>query len=424
MRRAEYSGGDGRLSVDEGWLLFICDDQHAAVEDLEQAARSEHPGRSLATAVTQSGFMVPPFVFARVGERIHGIVYGQVELFIDDGDMETVDGAAADPWAHFDASASASLMCGESEFNDGFWVERGVVCADSFRWAHRSGGSAVTDRSELSETAFEENRTEPDSAAIVDSAPNNIDPDSAPVEAEISLLDAFNSEFDSTIDAIRFAEVRGDSGDLETGRPKRREDRAELGATDAEPVSEMASDTETEVGVDDQDATIDLGPGQVMLDSLHAERRTVEALVCTTCENPNPPSVVRCRHCGAPLSSKGTEIRQVPQPVLGVIHLSGNREELLDADLLIGRNPGYSPLERYQRAVVHAEEDRSVSRRHIELKLEQWRVMAINLSKSARTVLESRDGRRTKLTPEIPQQLRSGDTVHYGGAWLRFEAEE
>ena len=75
MRRAEYSGGDGRLNVDEGWLLFICDGQHAAVEDLEQAARSEHPGRSLATVVTQSGFLVPPFVFARVGERLHGIVY-------------------------------------------------------------------------------------------------------------------------------------------------------------------------------------------------------------------------------------------------------------------------------------------------------------------------------------------------------------
>ena len=424
MRRAEYSGGDGRLNVDEGWLLFICDGQHAAVEDLEQAARSEHPGRSLATVVTQSGFLVPPFVFARVGERLHGIVYGQVELLIDDGDMETVDGAAADPWAHFDASASSNLMCGESEFNDGLWVERGVVCADSFRWAHRSGGSGVPDRSDLSETAFEENRTEPDSAAIVDSAPNISAPDQVPIEAEISLLDAFNSEFDSTIDAIRFAEVRGDSGDLETGRSTRRGDRAELGATDAEPVSEMASDTETEVGVDDQDATIDLGPGQVMLDNLHAERRTVEALVCTTCENPNPPAVVSCRHCSAPLSSKGTEIRRVPQPVLGVIHLSGNREELLDADLLIGRNPGYSPLERYQRAVVHAEEDRSVSRRHVELKLEQWRVMAINLSKSARTVLESRDGRRTKLMPEIPQQLRSGDIVHYGGAWLRFEAEE
>ena len=424
MRRAEYSGGDGRLSVDEGWLLFICDGQHAAVEDLEQAARSEHPGRSLATAVTQSGFMVPPFVFARVGERLHGIVYGQVELLVEDGDVTTVDGAAADPWAHFNASASSNLMCGESEFNDGFWVERGVVCAGSFRWTHRSGGSAVTTRSGPPETAFEENRTEPDSAAIVDSAPNNSDPDPEPIESEISLLDAFNSEFDTTSDAIRFAEVRGDSGDLETGRPKRRGDRSELGVTAVEPVSELASDINTEVGVEDQDATIDLGPGLVMFDSLHAERRTVEALVCTTCENPNPPSVVRCRHCSAPLSSKGTEIRQVPQPVLGVIHLSGNREELLDADLLIGRNPGYSPLERFQRAVVHAEEDRSVSRRHIELKLEQWRVVAINLSKSARTVLVSRNGRRTKLMPKIPQQLRSGDTVHYGGAWLRFEAEE
>ena len=423
MRRAEYSAGAGRLSVDEGWLLFICDGQHSAVDDLEQAVRSEHPGRSLATAVTQSGFMVPPFVFARVGERLHGIVFGQVKLLIDDGDVATVDGAAADPWAHFDASASSTLICGDSEFNDGLWVERGVACAGSFSWPHHPGGSEAADRPDPPETALEENRAEPDSAAAVDPAPNSSDPEPEPIEAEISLMDAFNSEFDETIDAIRFAEIRDDRGDQETSRPKRRGGRAELEVTDAEPVSEMAAGTKTEASVDDEDATIDLAPGQVMLHSLHAERRMVEALVCIGCENPNPPSVVRCRHCDGLLSSTGTDIRKVPQPVLGVIHLSGNREELLDANLLIGRNPGHLPLDRYQRAVIHAEEDRSVSRRHIELKLEQWKVMAINLQKSASTVLECSDGRRTKLMPGIAQQLKSGDTVHYGGAWLRFEAE-
>ena len=97
---------------------------------------------------------------------------------------------------------------------------------------------------------------------------------------------------------------------------------------------------------------------------------------------------------------------------------------LLDTDLLIGRNPGYLPLDRYQRAVEHAEQDRTVSRRHIELKLDQWKVMAINLKNGSNATLESRDGRRTRLLVGIPQQLRSGDTVYYGGAWLRFEPEE
>ena len=497
MRRAEYAGGAGRLSVRHERLLFVGDGQHSAVEDLERAVSSEHPGRALATVVTQSGFQMPPFVFARVGDRLQGIVYGPVQLEINDGDVVIVDGAEADPWRHFDASISSTLTCGDSELRSELWVEVGVVCAGSFRWSRRHGGVAGTDYSlapesaswemgqgaptggeagsgtqsasveaptevtnegsgadndmppapetegqadglaeiELPDSAQQANtgsgqQAEPATVASVDSAPDSSD--RAPMSPGLgpSLRDALDSEFDATIDAIRFAEIRSNKDDQEASWPKRRGGRAELVPAVAGPVSEITSDIDDDMiarldeGSDDEDATIDLGPGQVMLDSLHAGSRMVEALLCLECENPNPPPAVRCRYCAARLASTDTDIREVPQPVLGVIHLSGGREELLDADLLIGRNPGYLPLDRYQRAVKHAEEDRSVSRRHIELKLDQWKVMATNLTDGARTTLESRDGRRTKLLPRSPQQLRSGDTVHYGSAWLRFEPEE
>lgn len=498
MRRAEYSGGAGRLSVRHGRLLFIGDSQHSAVEDLERAVSSEHPGRALATVVTQSGFEMPPFVFARVGDRLQGIVFGPVQLEIDDGDVVIVDGAEADPWRHFDASVSSRLTCGDSELRSELWVECGVVCAGSFRWSRRHGGVAATDYSlapesasgemgqgaptggeagsstqsasvetptevtsersraasdmaaapetegqagglaeiELPDSAQQANtgsgqQAEPATVASLDSAPDSSDRAPMSPGAGSSLWDALDSEFDATIDAIRFAEVRSNKDDQEASWPKRRGGRAGLVSAVAGPVSETTSDNDDEDmiarldgGSDDQDATIDLGPGQVLLDSLHAERRMVEALVCLECENPNPPPASRCRYCAALLSSTDTDVSEVPQPALGVIHLSGGREELLDADLLIGRNPGYLPLDRYQRAVKHAEEDRSVSRRHIELNLDQWKVMVLNLNDDAHTTLESRDGRRTKLLPGSPQQLRSGDTVHYGSAWLRFEPEE
>ena len=431
MRWVEYSVGAGRLTVGDGWLVFIADGQHSSVRELERAARSKHPGRAIATAVAQSGFEVPPFIFARAGERLHGMVYGPVKLLIDDGDVATVDGLKADPWAHFSASASATLMYGDTEFKGGLWVGLGVVYADGFRWFHRSSGTAAIDSLEPPESAPEERVARPGSEAAVDSSRDASGPEPVPQGARDALLEALDSEIDSTTETIRLADFRGPDGKRLTSQPKGDGDVARSRIAGVEPESEIASNAgednlavEQDVGADDQDVTIDVGPGQVMLDNLFAERRMVDALVCTGCENPNPPSAARCRHCGSPLTSSSTAVRRVPQPVLGVIHLSGNREELLDADLLIGRNPGHLPLDPHQRLVVHAEEDRSISRRHIMLELKEWKVMATNLQESGQTTLESSEGRRTKLEPGVPQHLESGDTIHFGSAWLRFEAEE
>ena len=425
MRRAEYLRGTGRLSVGGGRLLFVSDGEHPAADSLEVAFHSGHPGRALATVVAKAEFDTPAFVFVQVDDKLHGIVYGQIAIRVDDGNAATVDGAVADPWAHFDASSDAVVAIADSGADSKLWLECGVVWAGGFRWSNRSEGVAARPRVGAA-TGGAEPHNERDLPPVEARASGDV----GPPASRPSLEEALSSEFDATIDAIRLAEVRGDKGDpgmvrpKHRGRPIRPVSAPKSVAMKSVPDHASGPLDEPADSDADSDATIDLAPGQVMLDSLHAERRMVEALVCLQCENPNPSAAIRCRHCVALLSSTNTDVREVPQPVLGVIHLSGGREELLDTDLLIGRNPMYLPLDRYQRAVVHAAHDRSVSRRHIELRLDQWRVVAVSLQKGSATIVTSREGRRARLLPGVPRQLRAGDTLHYGSAWLRFESEE
>lgn len=149
--------------------------------------------------------------------------------------------------------------------------------------------------------------------------------------------------------------------------------------------------------------------------------RTVDALVCLGCDGLNPPMTARCASCAALLWGANSEIRSVEQPALGVIHLSDERVEPLDADLLIGRNPARFGVQPHEREVVHGIGDQSVSRLHIELHLDDWTVKAINRKKGSDTTLETRLGGSERLRAGVPRQLADGDTIHFGTVWLRYE---
>jgi len=149
--------------------------------------------------------------------------------------------------------------------------------------------------------------------------------------------------------------------------------------------------------------------------------RTVDALVCLECDGLNPPMTARCANCGALLWGANSEVRSVKQPALGAIHLSDERVELLDSDLLVGRNPARFGLQPHQREVVHGIGDQSVSRLHIELILDGWTVKAINHKQGPGTTIESLLGGAETLTAETPRQLDDGDTIHFGTVWLRYE---
>ena len=291
---------------------------------------------------------------------------------------------------------------------------------------HESAGPAPTART--AGPARSDDNSEASDASAADSKPGN-EGQATGAPRRTPLIEALDIELDTTIDALRFAEIRDDSDSDSPARPRRRASPAQPSETPAEAESSAptGADSETpdsEGPAADLDATVDLEPGQVMLDGPPVERRMVQSLVCLECQNPNPPVASRCRRCAGFLSSANTDVREVLQPALGMVHLSGGQQETLDTDLLIGRNPTRGGLGRYQRAVVHAEEDRSVSRRHIELRLDGWRAMATSLKKGVGTRVESLDGTCSNLVSGVPRELRTGDTVYYGGAWLRFEAGE
>ena len=147
----------------------------------------------------------------------------------------------------------------------------------------------------------------------------------------------------------------------------------------------------------------------------------VETLVCLECEGLNPPMTARCRSCAALLSGRNSELRSVSQPALGVIHLSDDRTEMLNTDLLIGRNPTRFGVRPRQRAVVLGIGDQSVSRLHLELALHGRTVRVTSFKKGGDTTAETRLGGRVKIDSGVPYPLSDGDTVFLGRAWFRYE---
>ena len=112
----------------------------------------------------------------------------------------------------------------------------------------------------------------------------------------------------------------------------------------------------------------------------------------------------------------------MPDQSLGIINLSGGFEETLDQDLIIGRDPKQQALLGHQRGVVHGANDRTVSRRHVELRLDGSQVYVIALG--AQTLLRRRNGEVSELVRGVPVLFGPGDTLHYGeGLSLRYVPE-
>ena len=409
MRRAEYSEGSGLLVARGDRLFFLSAVDHPAAASLMEAADSDRPLRALAVVVAGAEFNVPPFIFLQATAGLQSIVCGAIQLEVNDTEMSLVDGAVADPWAHLRIPETATVSTG-GQIADGLWVESGVVRAGAFRWSPHTEASAPSALSHAAGSARQPaSAPAPKTDAELEStAPTSSTPSrqhEAPVAetpvaetpvAETPVAETPPStDADATVEAVRTA--------------KSRNERADVSSSTAPGLPTGA------------DATVDLAPGEVLLDEPDVALRTVEALICLECDSPNPPMTARCRSCSALLSEANSDLRTVAQPCLGKIHLSGGGEELLDADLLIGRNPAREALEPHQRAVVHGTGDRSISRRHIEIRLDGWQVIALNLKKGSGTTVESRLGGCTKLVAGVPHELAEGDTVQFGGAWLRYE---
>lgn len=124
----------------------------------------------------------------------------------------------------------------------------------------------------------------------------------------------------------------------------------------------------------------------------------------------NPPHRSVCYECGAPLSEPAA---QLPRPVLGRLLLPGGDAIELNTPVIIGRNPR---VERYQGSVLPQLvplPQGHVSSNHVELRLEEWNVLAQDLHSTNGTYLRRRGEAPVRLG-ERPELLMDGDVLDLG----------
>ena len=460
--RAVYEAGGGLLMVAHGRLLYLAEPVHPLGQRLHAAAREERPLRALASVVTGSNFESAPFLFAeqRTDEGFNGMVFGPIEVTIDTaGEVQVLSGVDADPWAQLSAGAGATLSVGTVS-STMLWLAVGAAPAGSFRWpAVLEGGSSrglEPARREEAPPRSDPAPPEPSRAQAAATAPGApasapatpvvvpARPSPAPVPVEVAPVDLgviSNGPAAPTATAVAVLDAPPITAP-EPGpdpEPVVLEPDAVPVAADAVPVAadavldsvELFPDTDVfsavPVAPEPTDEVVD--PGTDAVDSPQdpapaqaAGQRTARSLVCFECSKPNPPEARSCRCCGVPIGDGNGELRVVAVPEVGLLRFSGGRVEALDSDLVIGRHPGKN--EARQRAVTHAEDDRTVSRRHIEVRLDGWDVIVVNLRKEGGTSVESVRGGFEELPAGTPRKLVPGDTVRFGGSWFRYEQSE
>jgi FHA domain len=140
------------------------------------------------------------------------------------------------------------------------------------------------------------------------------------------------------------------------------------------------------------------------------------AILAVLCQNghANPPNSISCRVCGSPLA------RKVPQfvagPVLAVLRASDGSTAKVDRPVLIGRAPSADRSSRQSpRLMTVASPNHDISRTHLEVAPQGWKVLVTDLNSTNGTVLV-RPGAvdRQRLAPGEPVPAQVGSVIELG----------
>lgn len=144
---------------------------------------------------------------------------------------------------------------------------------------------------------------------------------------------------------------------------------------------------------------------------------TVLAVLCDQ-GHPNPPQRPVCSECGGAIVGKP---RRVARPSLGRLALPGGDRIDLTAPVIVGRKPR---ADRVQGTVLPRLVPLSqghVSGNHLEFRLEEWNVLAVDLHSTNGTYLR-RIGEAPVRLGERPELLVQGDVLDLGhGVQLTLE---
>jgi FHA domain len=173
------------------------------------------------------------------------------------------------------------------------------------------------------------------------------------------------------------------------------------------PPTDVTGPLTSAAGLEDDDPenfTISRSQLQKMKESAQRRRDepTVHGVHCER-NHPNPPQATHCRLCGAELSQ--LEPVTIPRPVLGVLRFSNGTEAILDRPAVIGRSPRAERVNSKElpQLVTLPSPDQNISRNHLEIRLDGWHVLVVDL--------DSVNGTLVTNPGEAPLLLRSGEEV-------------
>ena len=135
----------------------------------------------------------------------------------------------------------------------------------------------------------------------------------------------------------------------------------------------------------------------------------------------NPPSRSQCSDCGASINS---EPREVGRPRLGSMHISSGEVVELDHSLVIGRQPSVSRVMggAMPRLVQVKSGNDDISRSHVEVRLDGWDVLLVDLKATNGTVLVREGQAPRRLSQGEEAILLNGDIAELGdGVSLLFD---
>jgi len=142
--------------------------------------------------------------------------------------------------------------------------------------------------------------------------------------------------------------------------------------------------------------------------------RTALSAICPE-GHANPTNYVECRECGRVLAQPA---RVIICPPLGRVRTSTGEVVELDRPVLVGRAPVPSevrgPGDSAPAVLTVPSPEQLVSRNHLLIELDEWSVLARNLSESNGTLLLREGEPARKIPSSEPVLLRAGDVLDLG----------
>jgi hypothetical protein len=145
----------------------------------------------------------------------------------------------------------------------------------------------------------------------------------------------------------------------------------------------------------------------------HWLRPVVQAVRCQR-GHPNAPLADACQTCGALIADRS--VLRVERPVLGRLRFSDGMVVDLDRPLVLGRRPDHGGVGKIDGEdpgiVALPDPNRSLSRVHAEVRLEEWHVMVVDLKSANGTFVTLPGEQEVQLHPHQPCLITVGTQVN------------